>query len=414
MKKQIILLSTLISLLFFSIFSDSCRKPEDLFPEIQKMTDSISFDGAFAVPLVDTEFLILNFVPEGDSSLWVSFDDEDLAHLRMYYSGLIDFQMNELYDLPYPAPQSFPIPADSLTIGTDTSKMKVYSKMLTGHLYFDDPKIKFIFYNEIPIVTFYRLDTLLMYDANNVQLSHTEDTKYTIAAPTIQGETVKDSILIDKNRIPDLPTVFSPVPKYIRFITTTGSSEIQNLPFEVDGSENFRMDAEIDLPLEARLEDLVMGDTLDFVDLDSDTYNNIDSLVLKIEFNNGYPFEAASQIYITDTTDLGEIGYYIDSLFSDTSAEDIYEDGWHFESAETDASGIVKENGAKKSMAIIRLNKERLDFLRDEHASKIVINSTLNSYDQSNGLDIRIMSYYKLGLRIGVKVDISGNTSDTK
>ena len=412
MKKQSIAIVLGIALLSTGILINSCRKTDEMFPEFNNLSDSLSVEGAIAAPLIDTELSLFNFVPEGDSSLWMAFDDEGLVHARMYYNEIVNIQMRQIYGLPFPLPGGIHIPADSLKIETDTSKMKVYSKMLTGHLYFDDPKIKFIFRNEIPVVTYYRLDTLLMYDDDNNELSHTEDTKYTINAPTVPGGMVKDSIIIDKNRIPELPDVFSPIPKFVSFKITIGHENDQTLTYPVTGNEKLTMDVDIDLPLEVKLEDLVMSDTLNFIDIESDTYKNIDTLVLKVEFDNGYPFEAVSQIYITDTTDTGEIGYRIDSLFSDTSYPDIDENGWTFQSAETDASGFVTANGSQKSMISITLNKDRLEKMKNEHASKMVIMTNLNSYNIDQNLDVRIMSYYTLGLKIAVRANISGSTED--
>lgn len=386
------------------IILDSCRKSDDFFPESDRLIDSLSLDGSVAVPLVDTELNMLNFVPEGDSALWMEVAEDDLVHLRMFFDNVLSLKMSDIYsDIPYPAGQGVIIPADSTKLETDTSKMKVYSKMLAGQLYFDDPRVKFIFENEIPVVTFYRLDTITMLNAENEAISHTENEKYTIAAPTEAGTMVRDSVMIDKSRIPNLPEVFSPIPKYISFYTTLGSEEDQALPFETTGEETVTLDVDIDLPLEVRLDELVMGDTLPFMDLDSDEFSEIQALTLKMEFANGFPFDAVSQVFITDTTDTGEVGYFIDSLFTDTSLPHISDEGWIFESAETDASGFVTVS--QTSFVSVYIDQARLQNLKDRNASKIIIRSRLNSYNSSTEQDVRILSTYKLGVKIAAKAD---------
>ena len=142
MKKQSIFLILSIALLSTGILINSCRKPQDMFPEPKHLSDSLGITGTIAAPLVDTEFSLFNFVPKGDSSLWISLDDQDLIHIRMYYRELISVKMNQIYsNLVYPLSSGELIPQDSLFIETDTSKMKLYDKMLTGHLFFDDPRI---------------------------------------------------------------------------------------------------------------------------------------------------------------------------------------------------------------------------------------------------------------------------------
>lgn len=397
-------------LIFVLLSINSCRKNFTLDEFDRLNNDSLHFEGSVAIPIVNTELTLANFIPANDSSLWIEIDADDLVHLRMYYNDLFSIRMNQVFDIPYPALAGIPIPPDTTEIiESDTSKMKVYNSMVSGKLFFKNPKVSFLIDNMIPIVTFFKMDTITFYDSDENAISHTSHTEYTINAPTIAGESSFTEVVIDTTEMPILPEIFSPVPQYISFNISTGSHTIQNLPFDVTGEEEMKIDVDIDLPLTARLDTVIMSDTTDF-DWSGDTYQQIKSATLKIKFDNGFPIDGFSQIYFSDTTDTGEIGFYVDSVFTDLSNPFITEEGWHLESAETDAAGIVTISN--ESEIVIFLDQERIKYLQDSHASKIIIIGKLNSYDSNTGFFIKILGSYTMGVQIAVKADFDASTND--
>jgi len=405
-----ILYSFLVIPVFFSLLIvSSCRKDFSL-DEINKLkTDSLHFEGSVAIPLVNTELTLGNFIPANDSSLWVEVDENEMVHLRMYIDDLIIMQMNQIFTtVTYPAVSGILIPADTAAMQSDTSRMKVYSKMLSGKLFFKSPKITFIIDNDIPVLTFFKMDTLTFHDADLNAISHTGHTEYVIGAPTIQGNTVQTDIVIDTVEMPILSQVFSPVPKFVSFYLSMGNHSIQNLPFDVTGNEQMLIDVDIDLPLHARLDTILMSDTSDF-NLSGDTYEEIKSATLRIKFMNGFPIEAFSQIYFADTTETGEIGEYIDSVFTDLDDPYIYEDGWRMESAETNSLGIVTL--PHESRVEVFLDQARLTNLRERNASKIIIVGKLNTWLSQTGFFIKILGSYKMGIKIAVKADFETSTN---
>jgi hypothetical protein len=405
-----ILYTFLVIPVFFSLLIvSSCRKDFSL-DEINKLkTDSLHFEGSVAIPLVNTELTLENFIPANDSTLWVEVDENELVHLRMYIDDLIIMQMNQIFTtVPYPAVTGFPIPADTAAMQSDTSRMKVYSKMLSGKLFFKSPTITFKIENAIPVVTFFKMDTLTFHDANSQAISHTGHTDYVIGAPTVQGNSVHTDIVIDTLEMPVLSQVFSPVPKFISFYLSMGNHNIQNLPFDVTGNEQMVVDVDIDLPLHARLDTIVMSDTSDF-NLSVGTYEQIKSATLKIKLMNGFPIDAFSQIYFADTTATGEIGEFIDSVFTDLDDPYIYEEGWRMESAETNSSGIVTL--PHESTVEVFLDQDRITNLRERNASKIIIMGKLNTWLSQTGFFIKILGSYKMGIKIAVKADFETSTN---
>ncbi len=401
--------SLILPVIFLFLSISSCRKNFSL-EEIDKLkADSIFLEGSVAIPLVNTELTLSNFIPANDSTLWAEVDDEGLLHLRMYVNDLIVLQMNQIFNtVTFPAPAGTPILADSTSLQSDTTRMKVYSKMLSGKLFFKNPKISFLTDNQIPVVTFLKMDTLTFHDADGNALSHTSDKDYIINAPSIYGTTVKDTVAIDTTEMPILPNVFSPVPKFVSFYMTLGNKADQSLPFIVSGNEQIFVDVDIDLPLHARLDTIVMTDTVNF-NLTGDTYEQIKSATLKMRFNNGFPIEAYTQIYFVDTTATGEIGTIIDSVFTDLSHPSIYEEGWWLGAAITNPWGIVTT--PKESNMEVFLDQEKINFLKENNVSKMIIKGKLNSYDSQSGFFVKIMGYYKMGVRIAIKADFEGSTN---
>lgn len=407
MKNQIkqIISAALLFVLVISI--NSCRKDFSLEEIDNITTDSLYFEGSFAAPLIKSELTLLDFIPANDSSLWAEVDENDLVHLKMYYKDMFTPTMKEIYPaLIYPAPAGFPVPADTFAIKTDTSKMKVYDKILTGKLYFKNPSITFHIDNYIPIVTFFKMDTLTFHQTDGTALSHISYNEFTIDAPTVAGTSVHTDIVIDTTEVPILDDAFAPIPKFISFYLSSGSHTVQNLPFGVTGNEQMKVDVEIDLPLEARLDTIVMSDTLDFTIFNDE---RITSATLKIKFNNGFPVDGVSQIYFVDTTATGQAGNIIDSVFTDTNHINITNEGWHLQSAETDAQGIVTIT--HESDILINMDQVRIQNLIQRHASKMIIIGKLNTYNSAAGQFVKILGSYTMGVQIAVKADFETATN---
>ncbi len=381
----------------------ACKKPiEDFineqFPEPSNMSTDIMIDGAVAAPILNTYLKLENFIPHTDSSFWAEVDSNDLVHLKMYFRDVASLTAVDIFGDSLPTLYM----EDSANIRTDTSKLKVYENALSGHLFFNDPRIYFIFKNEIPVVTFFRLDTLFFHRVDGTAFEHTEDTKYPINAPTQPNTVDTTSILIDKNRIPGLEDLFSPIPQYVSAFITVGNDSIQTPdPLNpVLPQQKISLDVFVDLPLDAHLLDLVMGDTVNF-SLDTNV-EQIQSVTLKLILDNEFPVGGISQLTFVDTNDNGGIDDVIMELFPG--------EGWKFEPAITNPNG--ESTSSVVSFVQIRLTQGQIDTLTRFHASKIIMTTKLNSYQSHTGQDVKIYGWYKLGVKLGIKVDYAGNTGD--
>ncbi len=396
-------------MLFFSLgflftFS-SCNKNfneffDEQFPEPSNTSSDMIIDGELAVPVLNTEFTLKNFIPSTDSSLWAEVDENDLVHLRMYLKNVVSLTASEIYN-----PLVFPLMPDSNSVSTDSNKLKVYDNALSGHLFFNDPKFTFIIKNEIPVVTFFKIDTLRLhspaYNATYVR----DDKKYYINAPQVQNATEQTELIIDKTEIPDFEDFFSPIPKFVSFFITAGSDEIQTLPPTfpfVTGNEKISVDVDVDLPLDARLVDLVMGDTINFKLDTTQNHDEIESIKIKLFLNNEFPVQGVTQLAFADTNNHGGIDDIIMYLFEG--------DGWVFESAIANPNGVT--TSSVSSEIVMEITQEQIKLLADNHASKIIFTIKLDSYQSDTGQDVKIFGWYKLGVKLGFKVKYTANTGN--
>lgn len=399
--------TTTLIVLFSGLFIfSSCKKDfsdffAEQFPEPTSTSTDMMIDGEFAVPIINTEFTLENFIPNTDSSLWAEVDDNDLVHLRMYFTDVFSFSSAAIYGANIHLPV---IPAGTMSAYTDTNKLRVYDNALQGHLFFDNPTFKFIVKNDIPVVTFFQIDTIRLISPAYNETFVRDHIQYHIPSPTTQFSTEDTTIVIDKNVLPDFEEFFSPIPKHAAFNVTVGSNNPQTPIFPLTGNEKLSFDVDIDLPLDAHLVDLVMGDTSDLgMDLDTmQNYEQIQSITIKIILDNEFPAGGVSQVSFADTNNHGGVDDIILDVFEG--------DGWVFEPAITDANGVTTTS--VESSITLEITQEQLTLLKENHAAKIIFTTKLNSHQSDTGQDIKIFGYYKLGVQLGFKVNYAGNTGD--
>ncbi len=393
-------------LLFIISFSNSCRKDFSLNEIDNLSTDSLHLEGTFAAPLIDSRLKLLDFIPGKDSSLWAEVRD-NIVHLRMYYEDVMKVSFNDIYHLPLsPIPAGTPVLPDTISVRSDTSKLKVYDNMLSGRLFFQNPSITFHVKNNIPIVTFFKADTLTFHNYDGDSLSNTGLDEFIINAPTAPGTTAYTDIVMDTTEVPVLDEVFSPVPRFISFYLSAGSHTTQNLPFELTGEEQMHVDADIDLPLDARLDTIVLGDTIK-----TELFNDerVQSVTLKIRLDNGFPLDGYAQIYFANQTTEGTV-ILVDSVFTDLTHANITEDGWHLVPAETNADGIVTTSNESEILVIV--DQARVKKLLQSQVNKMIITGKLDSYNSASGQYVKILGTYDMGIKAAVKIDFKGDTNE--
>lgn len=158
-----------------------------------------------------------------------------------------------------------------------------------------------------------------------------------------------------------------------------------NLNFITDSS---RLDFGVDviLPLQGTLQDMVVLDTLDS-DFFLENQEEIDSLELRIETNNGFPLGCALQITFLDSLNTA-----IDSLYMNETLI--------LEPAITDADGNMVNSSTAENYVLI--DQDRVLTLNDTR--KIVLRARFNTYDSDSELNVKLNNTQDLVVKLGAKL----------
>ncbi len=404
-KKRIKFLLMTITLLIFMVTLKSCEafNMEDEFFETNDLSEEMWINGSFAAPIISTKIELSRFIPVSeDSTFYVKIDYDGLIHLKSDILDIMALTPNNAIGQNATTIQAgTQIPDYTHVHKTKDFEVKVYNKSFSGHLFFADPKITITAKNELPIDIDYKIDSVVFLQIGGEIVSSVNETGI---SGTIK-KSVETSIPITKDNLSVLPEIFSPIPKLLHFnieLSTAG----QTTTAQINATDSISFDAHIDLPLEARLVDLVIGDYIPFLyfankQAEEEEINGtpgtnlIESMEVRIITDNGFPFSLNSEIVFCDSTNK-----QIDSVsFFNLKAPKINDDG--------------TPNGSAKSTSSLVLDRETIDKLKAGKVTKIFYKITMNTPEAAGGKHIKIYEDYMLGLKIGFKVNYSGLLIDT-
>ncbi len=389
---------SILGICFFLLIFQSCRK-NYTFDEIDKNTNSFDLDGTFAAPGINSSLKLESLIPDTEQSeLWLEIDNNNLIHIKMFYDNYIEYSITEfisgLYPFPIPSTQDVTI-ADK-SIATSPIEMDAYNSMINGTIRFKSPTVKLSFENSIPLSIDMDINSLSFYDESDVVISQITNIQHTITRPEA-SETVSNSeFILDETSAPGIGAIFSDIPSYAGFdidfeIATQKPSK------DIQGTEDVKVDVEVDLPLEVDMTNLVMGDTVN-LDFSKDIYDNVEEVQLKIIIDNGFPLTTDLQLYFAsvDGNDIAQT--VLDSVFVTGPLT--------IDGAITDSSGDVQSTTA--TIATAMLTGDQIKTLRAAESKKMIITGILNTPDATaSGGFVNIRSDLEIGLKVGILIRYS-------
>ncbi|MCX7954255.1 MAG: hypothetical protein N3A01_03585 [Bacteroidales bacterium] len=281
----------------------------------------------------------------------------------------------------------------------DTVELEIFKNAKQGHLYFVNPKIKFIFKNSFGVPLQSTIQSFKIYSTtDNTYYHYQVPSQYNpldIMYPTMPTYTALTKVILDTLNFPDIRNIIYNNPQYIYVKTQPQIVNSTHQNFIIDTSK-ISLNVEVELPLWGKSGKWVLQDTTDF-DFEK-LYNDSDNHIYNIEFVkfnvftvNNSPAEAIVQIYLTDT-----LYNVIDSLFN-------YGDILH--------SGVLDHNGkviqATSKQTQTTYTGPRLQGLLN--VKKALIRATLITAEHGN----RIVKFYAtnyVDVKIGVMVKAKFNT----
>jgi len=183
------------------------------------------------------------------------------------------------------------------------------------------------------------------------------------------------------------------------------SVRIATNPPQAEQTDNFFLKSstvsvnyEFDLPMDLRVNDLVLVDTIDFNlggDIDSSKFN-INALQIRIETDNGMPVDANLQVYFVNSS-----YQVLDSLYTDENSQILV-------SGEVDDfTGRVTT--PTNNISVIDLPQAKINNILD--AVYAFIQATIETHNGGQ-TDVRFYSDYSIGFKLGTRVDLDVKLTD--
>lgn len=316
-------------------------------------------------------------------------------------TGSIDFSI-DMKDMTYKTMHGY-FGLNTLFFESDTINISLFNTddWTIERYRFEDPKLEVFYTNSYGVPSQFYFTHMMAASAVDgteysiidygVGLPIGESNPYDISYSTNYGDVMIDSLKLSRNNS-NINDIVNKRPKWIQFKAkaTTNPAGNSHNNFVADNS---KIDVEVvmEFPLWGYIYNFDLRDTLDIdlTDLFSED-NPITSALLRTEFNNGFPVEAISQIYITDK-------YYniLDSVFTAGPEQLIGP-------AKVDANGKVTDFTQK--ITKIEYDLDRLEKVRG--GKYIILRVHGYTTDAANDKVVKIYTDYQIKFDIGFEVDV--------
>ncbi len=316
---------------------------------------------------VNSGGVLVNFNSTDKIELELSLKDPDIDYVKGYFSQI------------------------SETIEPDTLDLDIDEILnsLTGEFLISNPIIRLNYSNSFAIPLKVDFQATGSRDSRSVNLGLDP---IMISYPQYpESRDISSVITIDRDNS-DLPELISLPPGKVVFSGSAAMNPDGNTGARdnyVFGDSRFLASAEVEVPLEFRMNNLQFADTIDnFLKLDEDDDSpvkpeNFKSLELLLTATNYFPLGVGVRMGLYDE-DTGEV-------LSDIDASKL------LEAAPVNQSG--KSSGFRETKTTFEIDQDFFDAIKS--SEKIIIWFTLNT-SSSGTVDVKIYSDYKIGFRTSV------------
>ena len=402
-EMQIYVRSTIKHTGILTISSDHVRLNGQSYHEVIMISDpSGNFEQTVSIPMAGATILLDNSVPDS-TSIDILFEFDLINSHNDIMAGEEGEINNSFNDLKYSGVYGYAGAFDSLLIDKAELEFDLLQGNFEGTIKLANPQIIIRTDNSMGVPFGVELSNLEARFQDGSSTALTIDpgvNPISIAAPEITqvGQSVKDSTRIDTTN------------SNIHLAATT---DLRGLQYSVrvmanpDGErdnfllEDSRLGVNVEglVPLNLRMQDVVLGDTFDFdIFSDMDTSNfgpdNIDYMMIRMETDNYMPLDLGRQVYFIDTTRSWQP---LDSLFgADKSV---------FVSGTVNADGRVIQASSK--VTEVTLTRDQIRNVVD--ANKLLMKAYIET--TGNGTrDVKFYSDYSLNFKLGSRIELHYTT----
>lgn len=355
----------------------SCEGAYDF--DMSNFSDSLTVNPALALPLANGSITLEDVMPTEGEDTFIEVDTDGLIHF-VFEKQIGGYAATEYFgDHPLIGPT---LPEITYTVSPQRLDLGLSAFALDGEFYLGNPQFEFTIKNEWAISVEFLFSDFKYYNKDGVSASVTGtfiDSYIPINAPVVSGDVAETSIKIDgtNSNVSDLIAAF---PEYVTFggafKTIAGSS------YEVNIGDSVILDMTMDIPMDFRLTDLTIIDTMEFTF--DEVADQIESANLRLNIDNGFPLNIKAQAYLTDANYV-----ILDSLYS----QGLFE----INQAATQA-GVV--TSSTNSQLIFSVDANTLTNLGK--TKFLLFKVVLNTDGNTAGETVKILTNYNIGLDVSL------------
>ncbi|CAG5085495.1 hypothetical protein [Parvicella tangerina] len=276
----------------------------------------------------------------------------------------------------------------SIAVDNDSILLKIFDNDPDGYFELVDPRVRFTVTNEMGFPAEISLSNLETIDASTgtAFVLGGYPSTLDVAAPTAMGDYTTTVLQLDQTNTTNITTVITPTPKWFYFEGSGTSNPNGNVGtnFLIDTSV-LRIDAEVEMPMEGFAYGFTVSDTIEFSFSEEVEY--IESLMFRINVDNGFPVELLGQAAVLDSNK--------NVLFTLWDAPENI-----IASAPVDGNGRVTESFQK--ITDIYLDQDQINQIGN--AAYLVIGGDAQSLSGPSGEIVKLFEDYVIDLRVGMQV----------
>jgi len=286
---------------------------------------------------------------------------------------------------------------DTLLLQNQELNIDLFKGNFTGNVKFNDPHLNMTVHNSFGLHMGFGFENSYarMKDGTVVSLDINPDI-FILHAPELGHEGESETTILSINRDgSNIDDIFSTDLEKLVY-----SVRISTNPPEAESPYNFLLKSsavsveyEFELPMNLRVKDLVLQDTINF-DLGGnkqDSQLDINALQVRIETDNGMPVDVNLQVYFVDSA-----YQVLDSLFTDENRQILI-------SGEVDPV-TNRVTASTNNVSVIDVPQSKFDNILN--AAFAFIQATVETTNNGQS-DVKFYSDYTIGFKLATKIDLA-------
>jgi hypothetical protein len=377
-----LIINTII--IFAVIFQFSCKDQYEFSTD--NLSDDIPVNPELAIPLIDAQISVDELLSLSDTISFLEIDENNFMTL-VYNFDVKQITAPDFFDGTYSGTlDDINYPLDPETLDLGIKKFPDYDEF-----YVANPRIIFTIKNywDIPaVLSISQFDCIHGQPGTTISGTGTFfSNTYTVNKPVSPALSAITEIEVNTGNS-NIDDLVSSIPD--RIIVAGSLQTTPGVNYSVSSLSIDSVHLRVELPLDVRIKNLVLRDTIKFSaakDLGSDT-SKLDALRLNFVFDNGFPVNLTTQIYLAD-----DEYNIIDSIFTN----ELSIPGGQI------SNGKVTQSTKTTPEPIIIEGTKRSSFYK---ASYMITKYKYNTVNNHLGQTVKVYSNYRIVFKAGALIKV--------